>query len=594
MPQTIHNAANVASHTLSSLRPVTRRKGEEKTMATGFADLDALLEGGLARGEIVALFASETNSCPGSALTLQIAHHVAARLKYRVLYLTLATTVEEKVRELLQVLSFLNPKEMHRGMLDALGLAQLRATVATLQDDTLLFATTPGRSVEESLDAIKTHVAEDDVDLIIIDGLTSPTPEAERALKEMAAVPRSHPISHAIVLLVNAPVGETPESVDVVMSLTPGVSNDPDTARLAELRLLRNGNRQPATVRLGYSTEFRRFSKPFDRELLVTAAPHPIRKTEAWSNAHQFPNSYKKALLNEIAFVFETQDASARAQYLSERLQRTLKREEPPEAQESPELTWTELEQLLIASTDAEDAHCVAMAIEAMFHFANRNHLLLSEGPWQRMSDYATGLNLDPLATARLACLSGRWVVLDVETSGLRPAVDRVLKVSAAHYLRGNIVRAAEWFVFSNTELTDTVERITRVKPEQIKNGEPFPHVCKQLSEFIGHTTVVTHNLAFMRSFLEAEAQRSEFPLPVWQQLCTYCLAKERFPDERRSLDALAENLQLKIREENLVHCHDAVSASFFKGDAPVISSLLLEITKRATSGELFSELEES
>src|SRR3954468_20060769 len=124
------------------------------------------------------------------------------------------------------------------------------------------------------------------------------------------------------------------------------------------------------------------------------------------------------------------------------------------------------------------------------------------------------------------------YAVVDVETTGLDPAADRVLEVA--------VVRTdADGRV--TTEYASTLDpggpvRLTEIHglTDQAVLGAPsFAQVAAAVAARLPGGVVVGHNVAFDLAFLRAEYTRAGIAMPVFPAVCTRLLAERlgRTPD---------------------------------------------------------------
>lgn len=106
------------------------------------------------------------------------------------------------------------------------------------------------------------------------------------------------------------------------------------------------------------------------------------------------------------------------------------------------------------------------------------------------------------------------WVVVDVETSGMTPAVDRVLSVAAV--VMGDDGEVVEEFAtLLNPGVDPGPVHVHGLTPALLAGKPRFPDVAAELDRVLDGRTVVAHNAAFDASFLAAEARRAGLPLSL-------------------------------------------------------------------------------
>lgn len=163
------------------------------------------------------------------------------------------------------------------------------------------------------------------------------------------------------------------------------------------------------------------------------------------------------------------------------------------------------------------------------------------------------------------------WVVVDVETSGIRPDRSRVLSVAALTLdADGAVERSLVSLLNPGVDPGPThVHGLTAAMLE----GQPqFRDIVGELAELLHGRTLVAHNAAFDYGFLAAEAESAGAVLPVDTVMCTLELA--------RRLDLGLANLRLETLAAHLdvtqARPHDAYD------DALVLSRVLGSMLQRA------------
>lgn len=140
----------------------------------------------------------------------------------------------------------------------------------------------------------------------------------------------------------------------------------------------------------------------------------------------------------------------------------------------------------------------------------------------------------------------GGYAVLDVETTGLRPAWhDRVIEIGIVLLDSAGAV-TEEWGSLVNPSRDLGPQRIHRITAADVRHAPGFAEVAGKLAELLCGRVVVAHNLAFDAMFLAAEFRRAGYAVPLDPAagVCTMRWAPRFLPDAPRNLAgccALAE-----------------------------------------------------
>ena len=146
-----------------------------------------------------------------------------------------------------------------------------------------------------------------------------------------------------------------------------------------------------------------------------------------------------------------------------------------------------------------------------------------------------------------------RWVVLDVETSGMRSASHRVLSI-AALVLREDGSVERQFSTLLNPGCDPGPVHVHNLTPDRLAGAPRFEDIAEEFADLLSSRTMVAHNASFDYGFLDAEFQRAGFGTPIEKRLCTLALSRRLELDvPNHRLATLAE--YWKIEQ---VNAHDA------------------------------------
>lgn len=161
-------------------------------------------------------------------------------------------------------------------------------------------------------------------------------------------------------------------------------------------------------------------------------------------------------------------------------------------------------------------------------------------------------LKAEPAASPPLP--ERRWLLIDVETSGLRPYADRVLSVAALSVDgRGHV--EGEYATLLNPGCHPGPVHIHGLTPDRLVGQPVFQDVLPVLQEISRGRVLVAHNASFDHDFLEHEAARLGTSFGVRERLCTLTLSRRLgLPVADHRLPTLAAHWDIRQ-----VRHHDAV-----------------------------------
>lgn len=167
-----------------------------------------------------------------------------------------------------------------------------------------------------------------------------------------------------------------------------------------------------------------------------------------------------------------------------------------------------------------------------------------------------------------------REIAFDTETTGLDWAGDdRVIELGAVELI--NQIATGKTFrilINPGRPVSDDTVRITGITDDMLAGQPGFdaPEVVDAFLHFVGGATLVAHNAAFDRGFLNAELARcGRAPIPESRWIDTVALARKRFPGAPASLDALCRRFDISLESRTL---HGALL------DAQLLALVYLEL----------------
>lgn len=178
-----------------------------------------------------------------------------------------------------------------------------------------------------------------------------------------------------------------------------------------------------------------------------------------------------------------------------------------------------------------------------------------------------------------------RIVVLDTETTGLSVEKGhRVVEIGCVELVeRRPSGRQFQRYLNPQRPMDAGASEVTGLTDEFLADKPLFGDVVDAFVEFIRDAELVIHNAAFDVGFLDAElarAGRSERLAQICRVTDTLALARERYPGQRNSLDALCKRLDVNNQHRTL---HGALL------DAEILAEVYLAMTSGQGALELVS-----
>tara|TARA_B100000073_G_scaffold230668_1_gene192605 strand:- start:118 stop:831 length:714 start_codon:yes stop_codon:yes gene_type:complete len=140
-----------------------------------------------------------------------------------------------------------------------------------------------------------------------------------------------------------------------------------------------------------------------------------------------------------------------------------------------------------------------------------------------------------------------RQIVLDTETTGLRPSEGhRVIEIAAIEivdYLpTGNTYQQ---YINPQRDVPESSFKVHGLSYEFLKDKPLFENVANKLIDFVGNDPIVAHNVEFDMGFLNYELNACSKDLLKNEKIDTVLLAREKFPGQSVSLDALCKRFSI-------------------------------------------------
>ncbi|RPE81234.1 DNA polymerase III subunit epsilon [Vulcaniibacterium tengchongense] len=142
-----------------------------------------------------------------------------------------------------------------------------------------------------------------------------------------------------------------------------------------------------------------------------------------------------------------------------------------------------------------------------------------------------------------------RQIVLDTETTGLSwERGNRVVEIGCVEYLeRRPTGRTFHVYLKPDCEFEQGAQEVTGLTLEFLADKPRFEEVVDEFLAFIDGAELIIHNAAFDIGFLDHELRRLGPQYGCIADRCriedTLLLARQRFPGQRNSLDALCKRL---------------------------------------------------
>jgi DNA polymerase III epsilon subunit family exonuclease len=138
-----------------------------------------------------------------------------------------------------------------------------------------------------------------------------------------------------------------------------------------------------------------------------------------------------------------------------------------------------------------------------------------------------------------------RYVVLDIETTGLSPNYHKITEIGAVKVKDGKIKERYEQLIHPREKIPSFITRLTGIDDEMVKNAPPIEKALPEFLKFVGDDAIVGHNVSFDHRFLSQNAKNIELPFAN-EALCTKKLSTRLIPDlPSRRLGSICAHLNI-------------------------------------------------
>lgn len=180
-----------------------------------------------------------------------------------------------------------------------------------------------------------------------------------------------------------------------------------------------------------------------------------------------------------------------------------------------------------------------------------------------------------------------RQIVLDTETTGLETSLDhRIIEIGCVEMVNRRVT-GKYWhhYLQPDREIDVSAYEVHGIGQDKLADKPRFTDLADEFIEFIRDAELVIHNAPFDIGFLNHELQRMQHAVAKVEQvssvLDTLVLARQMYPGQRNSLDALCKRLQIDNTHRTL---HGAL----------LDSEILADVYLRMTGGQTALGLEAS
>ena len=140
-----------------------------------------------------------------------------------------------------------------------------------------------------------------------------------------------------------------------------------------------------------------------------------------------------------------------------------------------------------------------------------------------------------------------REIILDIETTGLEHKEGhRVIEIGCIELNSKEVGASYHQYINPTKILTEDNIKIHGITNEHLLDKPLFDEIADNFLAFIGDSSIIAHNASFDVGFLNFELEKLSKPKIVKERVIdTIKIARQRFPGQQVSLDALIKKLKI-------------------------------------------------
>lgn len=145
------------------------------------------------------------------------------------------------------------------------------------------------------------------------------------------------------------------------------------------------------------------------------------------------------------------------------------------------------------------------------------------------------------------------YVVIDFETTGLKPETNEIIQIGAIKYENDiEVERFSEYIKPTRSEISDFITNITGISNAQVSNSPTFSEIYPDLLKFISGYTLIAHNAPFDMKFLLFQLAENTDDIPKFRAFDTLPPSKRKLGFLRdRKLETIKQFLNIEVKSHN-------------------------------------------
>ena len=159
------------------------------------------------------------------------------------------------------------------------------------------------------------------------------------------------------------------------------------------------------------------------------------------------------------------------------------------------------------------------------------------------------------------------FCALDTETTGLKPAEERIIEIGAVKFDANGVIDTFSTLVNPRVLIPHFCQELTGITNKMVFGQKEFKEIAGEFLEFLGEETIIiAHNAQFDLRFVNAEQERMNRPPLPNKAIDTLRFSRWTFPEnEHWTLQFLAEQLKIEVKAAHRAADDARVCMEIFK-----------------------------
>lgn len=141
------------------------------------------------------------------------------------------------------------------------------------------------------------------------------------------------------------------------------------------------------------------------------------------------------------------------------------------------------------------------------------------------------------------------FCAIDTETTGLKPAEERIIEIGAIKFNKSGVIDKFSTLVNPTVLIPHFCQELTGITNQMVFRQKEFSEIAQSLLDFLGETSVIiAHNAQFDLRFINAELERMNHAPLANKAIDTLRFSRWAFPEnEHWTLQFLANQLKIEV-----------------------------------------------